>query len=329
MQQKNSLATILPQRRLQGAKKTGSCPNIAQPDGKLRQTQNFEGHTPKSPVCWQEKSSSVLIFYGFGMVSIDALFLLKGIAVPLWFALVWSAEYAQNLRLLFSQRALARWGRNIGLALLNVAAGPAIVILTRLATQNTLDWRPEISAPFSAMEAICEILFLDFAIYVWHAMNHQIPFLWRFHQVHHLDGDLDSTTALRFHIGEVLLSAFFRAGIIILFDIGLATVILAEICLQFFTIFHHSKLNLPRFVSRPLGWLIIVPEMHRVHHNEPPHDTNSNYGNILSVWDRLFGTFNSPTPERQIKFGIAGKADRGFVKLMLYPFADFPKSTQK
>jgi len=161
---------------------------------------------------------------------------------------------------------------------------------------------------------------LDFLIFWWHRANHELPLLWRFHVVHHLDRTLDTTSAVRFHFGEVLLSAVARAAAIVVLAFPLASVLVFETLLLAAAIFHHSNLRLPPRLEAALSRLVITPSIHWVHHRPVRADTDSNYGTVLSVWDRLFAT-RSPTRRRPDQpIGVEGQAELTLPALLLRPF---------
>ena len=167
---------------------------------------------------------------------------------------------------------------------------------------------------------VADIILLDLWIYAWHQVNHRIPLLWRFHEIHHLDEFLDATSAVRFHAGEVLISAFVRAPVIIVLDMPLASVLAFETLVLMAAVFQHSNLRLPIRLERALALVIITPSIHWVHHHAVRQDTDSNYGTILSLWDRLFGTL-SPTPRTpELTIGVERLHDNAFWTLMLRPF---------
>ena len=213
--------------------------------------------------------------------------------------------------------------RNLGLWLVVAAASPlAVLPISLLATEHTLGWR---AAGWAGgwtgwPGLLLDLLILDLLIYWWHRANHEIPFLWRFHAVHHLDRFLDTSSALRFHVGEVLLSAGARALAIVLLDLPLASVLAFETLVLLSAIFHHSNLALPAKLERRLARLIVTPSIHWVHHHAVRRDTDSNYGAILSVWDPLFGS-RSPTRRRpDMPIGVEGAAEETLPRLLLRPF---------
>lgn len=150
------------------------------------------------------------------------------------------------------------------------------------------------------------VLTLDLWTYWWHRANHRIPFLWRFHRMHHSDPAMDVTTATRFHLGEIALSTVARLGIIPLVGIPLRVVVGYELILLLSTQFHHSNIALPAGIDRILRAVIVSPNMHRVHHSIERVETDSNYSSVLSVWDRLFRSYRAKPDYRQIRFGVEG-----------------------
>ena len=135
------------------------------------------------------------------------------------------------------------------------------------------------------------ILVLDLAIYLQHVMFHAVPGLWRLHRMHHADLEFDATTGLRFHPLEIVLSMGIKLSVIAALGPPAVAVLLFEVLLNATAMFNHGNVRLPVNVDRLLRWLIVTPDMHRVHHSSDPRETNSNYGFSLSWWDRLLGTY--------------------------------------
>jgi sterol desaturase/sphingolipid hydroxylase (fatty acid hydroxylase superfamily) len=214
---------------------------------------------------------------------------------------------------------LARIGRNLSLAGLNAIMSPLVVVpLSAFAAQWAIDWRP---AWWSGGAGLAiDILLLDCWIYWWHRANHRIPFLWRFHEIHHLDDTLDATSAVRFHFGEVFLSALVRSMLIFALDVPLTSVVVFETLLFFATVFHHSNMRLPEAIEVPLSWLIVTPSIHWVHHHAIQRDTDSNYSTLLSIWDRLFGSRSSTARTPGMPIGVEGQNDRPLARLIVRPF---------
>ncbi len=159
------------------------------------------------------------------------------------------------------------------------------------------------------IETPIAILLFDGWMYLWHRANHVIPFLWRFHRMHHTDYEMDVTTATRFHTGELILSSVLRLVLIPLLGLNLWQVVLYEVILLPVIQFHHSNVNLPERWDRCLRVLIVSPNMHRVHHSCFQPETDSNFSSIFSVWDRLAHTFRWREDARTIELGLSEFGD--------------------
>lgn len=208
---------------------------------------------------------------------------------------------------------------NAGLWLLNAAMAPLIVMpMTLLATQYAWMWRPEWWAGWSGL--LLDIVVLDAAIYGWHRANHRVAFLWRFHRIHHLDEFLDVTSAVRFHFGEVILSAVARAVFILLVGFPLLSVVVFEVLVLLIPAFSHSNLRLPAAVERVVSMFIVTPSIHWVHHHAVSEHTDSNYATILSFWDKLFGSRSAWQREPAMKIGVANEHELSFRELLTAPF---------
>jgi len=156
------------------------------------------------------------------------------------------------------------------------------------------------------VEVLAGFLLLDLAFYYWHRLNHCFPFLWRFHNVHHIDPTLDVTTGFRFHFGEVLFSAGFRVVQISLLGVSVWTFAFYELCFQANTLFHHSNVRLPIRWERKLNKLLVTPRMHGIHHSQIRDETNSNYSVVLPWWDLLHRTLGLNIPQSSIVIGVPG-----------------------
>ena len=152
---------------------------------------------------------------------------------------------------------------------------------------------------------VAGFLLLDLSFYYWHRLNHRWAPLWRFHNVHHVDPDLDVSTALRFHFGEVLLSAAFRAAQVLLIGPAVSAYLAYELVFQANTLFHHSNVRLPLRVERALSWVLVSPRMHGIHHSDVRAETDSNYSVVFPWWDRLHATLVLGVPQRAITVGRA------------------------
>jgi sterol desaturase/sphingolipid hydroxylase (fatty acid hydroxylase superfamily) len=143
----------------------------------------------------------------------------------------------------------------------------------------------------SAAEVIASFLVLDLATYLQHRLFHGVPILWRLHRMHHADLDVDATTGNRFHPIEILLSMAIKFGVIAGVGAPMLSVLLFEILLNATSLFNHANLRIPRWLEPGLRWIVVTPDMHRVHHSIHRDETDSNYGFNLPIWDRLFGTY--------------------------------------
>ncbi len=217
-----------------------------------------------------------------------------------------------------------RWCRNLGLAALNaVLAATVVVPITVFAASTAPAWRPAALQGLGGLAL--DIVLLDLWLYAWHRANHVLPFLWRFHQVHHLDQQLDATTALRFHAGEVFLSSVLRALVMVALALPLSSVLVFEVAVALFAIFHHSNLKLPARLHRALSWFVVTPSIHWVHHHAVRADTDSSYATLLSVWDRLFGSARRTPRTPGMRLGVEGEVDQTWGRLLLRPFVPDPR----
>ena len=242
----------------------------------------------------------------------------KSLAVGFWLLALFVGE-----RLAPAVERRGGWPRilrNAGLWLCNAGLSLAIIIpLSQWASGSALDWRPDVLPGW--VHLVIDLVMLDFLIYWWHRANHRVPLLWRFHEVHHLDEFLDVSSSVRFHFGEVLLSAGFRALIVILLDVPVTSVLAFEAAVLMAAAFHHSNLRLPTGLERALSHLVITPSIHWIHHHAVRRDTDSNYGTILSLWDGLFGSRSGTQRTHDLPIGVEQAHDVGLVRLLLKPFA--------
>ena len=141
------------------------------------------------------------------------------------------------------------------------------------------------------LNILLTVVALDFVLYLQHVMFHAIPLLWRFHMMHHADLDCDVTTGVRFHPVEVVLSMVIKLGAVLLLGAAPVGVLVFEIVLNATSMFNHSNIWMPVVVDRALRWMIVTPDMHRIHHSVLPQETNSNFGFNLPWWDRLLGSY--------------------------------------
>ncbi|MGB3165212.1 MAG: sterol desaturase family protein [Alteraurantiacibacter sp.] len=161
------------------------------------------------------------------------------------------------------------------------------------------------------------LLALDLALYLQHRATHVVPILWRLHRVHHTDRDFDVTTGARFHPVEIVLSMVWKVGVVAALGAPPLAVFVFETGFALFTIWTHSNLSLPTPFDRAVRRVLVTPDMHRVHHSVCMRETNSNYGTVLSGWDRLFGTYRAATqkPPRTMPIGLEEWQDERPAKL--------------
>lgn len=173
------------------------------------------------------------------------------------------------------------------------------------------------------LRILLSILLLDYTLYIWHVLTHKVPFLWRFHLVHHVDLDLDASTALRFHFGELALSVPWRAVQIVAIGVSPLSFLVWQTMLTVSILFHHSNVELPLRLERFLNLFLVTPRMHGIHHSMREEETNSNWSSGLSFWDRLHGTLRADIPQQAITIGVPAygdPADVTFPKLLSMPF---------
>ena len=168
--------------------------------------------------------------------------------------------------------------------------------------------------PAAAKLVLVFVLF-DIWMYFWHMANHRIGFFWRFHRAHHSDTEMDTTTALRFHPGELVLSTFFRLPVILLIGMSFSQLVLFEVLLNVSTLFHHSNLAVPEKWDRMLRTVMVTPNMHRVHHSVELSETNSNFTSLLSVWDRVFRSFRTRKDTHTITIGLPSFRETKYQRL--------------
>lgn len=146
--------------------------------------------------------------------------------------------------------------------------------------------------PFWVETLVTAVVF-DFLIWGQHVISHRVPLLWRFHKMHHVDRDIDVTTALRFHPVEIGLSMAYKVAWIFILGPTALGIFLFEVLLNGTAMFNHANVRLPIWLDRTLRWVLVTPDVHRVHHSVDEAETNSNYGFCLSIWDRLFRTYQA------------------------------------
>jgi len=230
------------------------------------------------------------------------------------------------------RRRRERWPANLGMTLLNgllagsIPLGPLGAALLAEREGSGL-FRLLHTPPLLA--AVAGFLLLDGAIYLQHVAFHALPLFWRLHRMHHADTELDVTTGGRFHTFEILLSALYKMAVIAAWGIPAASVVVFEIVLNLTSMFNHANLALPQRLERPLRWIVVTPDMHRIHHSLHAEETNSNFGFNLPWWDRLFGTYRAHPREGHTRMPLGleyfrGEEGRRFFAMWLIPFRTPP-----
>lgn len=208
--------------------------------------------------------------------------------------------------------------RNFGLWALFLIASPLLTFpLSALAAAHPLWPREGVTA--APLLAAVDLVLLDLWTYFQHRAYHEVPALWRLHAPHHFDEHLDTTTAGRFHVGEILASAALRLPLIMALAVPVAHVVAYDALLMAAALFHHSNIRLPARAERNLSRLVVTPAIHWVHHHAKRADTDSNYGGVLSVWDPIFGTRSRTPRQPSMKIGVEGEHDRPLWVLLMHP----------
>ncbi len=201
-----------------------------------------------------------------------------------------------------------RNARNLAVAALSAAAiqlaeKPITQPLTGLVERRRWGLLKRLSLPVW-LEVPLAVALLDYTLYLWHVLVHQVPFLWRFHQPHHVDLDLDASTALRFHFAEMVASVPWRAAQVVVIGVSPLALSVWQTATLVEILFHHSNVELPVEVERWLCRLIVTPRMHGIHHSVVPEETGSNWSSGLTVWDWLHGTLRLNVPQDAITIGV-------------------------
>ena len=240
---------------------------------------------------------------------------------------VW--EFIAPRRALTVSKAL-RWANNLGLVffnsfLLRLVLPTAAVGVAAFATEQGWGLFNFYHVPLW-LAVIASVVIMDFIIWLQHVMVHAVPLLWRLHRMHHADLDYDFTTGARFHPLEIFLSMGIKFAVIVLLGPPVVAVVIFEILLNATAMFNHGNVRLPLKLDRMLRWVLVTPDMHRVHHSVEDDEANSNFGFSLPWWDRLFGTYRDQprAGHEQMNIGIRKYRDTKDVTwlpgMLLLPF---------
>lgn len=228
------------------------------------------------------------------------------VALGTFGVLVW-LENRRPLRNSVESKVI-RNGRNLAVAglaaaALQLAEKPVAVPLAKLVERRNLGLLKIVRLP-KLLETIFAVALLDYTLYIWHILTHRIPFLWRFHLVHHVDLDLDASTAIRFHFGELIISVLWRALQILTIGVSPTSFAAWQLFLFPEILFHHSNVKLPFELERKLGKFIVTPRLHGIHHSTVRSETDSNWSSGLTVWDWLHGTLKTNISQAEIVIGV-------------------------
>lgn len=256
----------------------------------------------------------------------DVLIRLSGFLGVLSLMAVW--EFLAPLRPL-SVPKLRRWGANLAIVGLDALLirllfsgglmGVAVVAAQqRWGLLNSLGWA-------SWVNVLIAIVVLDCTLYLQHVLFHTVPAFWRLHMMHHSDLDCDATTGVRFHPGEVALSTLIKVVVVVVIGAAPVAVLSFEVLLNATSIFNHSNVRMPFRMEGLLRWIVVTPNMHRIHHSVVLTETNSNFGFNLPWWDRLFGTYRADPArgQRGMTLGLQQFRDPArltFVRMLALPF---------
>ena len=247
-----------------------------------------------------------------------AVRLLRGVLMVMATALV-CVEIVRPLRPRQREPKLRRIPRNaligsLGAAAVQLCEQPIVLPLARYTARRHWGLLPRLRLP-APLDTALALLALDYTLYLWHILVHRVPWLWRFHRVHHADLDLDASTAVRFHFGELIASVPWRSAQVMLIGVDARTLQLWQTLTLMSVVFHHSNARLAEHVEQRLGYLVVTPRMHGIHHSQASEHMNSNWSSGLSLWDRLHGTLRVDVPQDAIAIGVGALDDPEAVTL--------------
>jgi sterol desaturase/sphingolipid hydroxylase (fatty acid hydroxylase superfamily) len=224
----------------------------------------------------------------------DVEILIRTAAFALVFAAMALWEIAAPRRILAAGR-MPRWPSNLGILIVDALAVRILIPTAAVGAALFAAGRGwgllHLAGLRLSIAALVGFLVLDLVIYGQHVVFHKVPVLWRLHRMHHADLDIDVTTGVRFHPFEILISMLIKIATVITFGIPVVAVLLFEVVLNATSMFNHANVSMPAGLDRVLRWLLVTPDMHRVHHSILRAETDSNFGFNLPWWDRLFGTY--------------------------------------
>lgn len=243
-------------------------------------------------------------------------------------ALLW-LERRRPLRHSSIEPKLTRDARNLavaalGAAALQIAERPVVEPLTRLAERRRWGLLKRVRLPLW-LEVTLAVALLDYTLYLWHVLTHRAPFLWRFHVAHHADLEMDTSTALRFHFGELALSVPWRAAQVAVIGVSPLALSVWQTLVLLSIMFHHSNVRLPIETETWLNRFVVTPRMHGIHHSNVSEESNSNWSSGLTVWDWLHGTLRLNVPQDEVVIGVPTYREPeevGLLKVLEMPFVE-------
>ena len=222
-----------------------------------------------------------------------------------------------------------RWPNNLGVVAVNTVLVRVLLPSTAVGIALLAEARGfglfNMTAIPAWLSVLASAIVLDLAIYLQHVLFHAAPALWRLHRMHHADLEIDVSTGLRFHPIEILLSMLIKFAVVAALGAPALSVLIFEVVLNATSMFNHGNVRIPLGIDRVLRWLVVTPDMHRVHHSIVARETKSNFGFNLPWWDRLFGTYRAqPTAGHQgMTIGIEQfrePRELGLDRMLLQPF---------
>jgi sterol desaturase/sphingolipid hydroxylase (fatty acid hydroxylase superfamily) len=252
---------------------------------------------------------------------------LGGLVIAGAFALLWFAERKRPLRRRVEPEGVHH-GRNAAVAALaaatvQLAEMPVVAPLATFGVRRR--WGLLGHMPHGWLRTVLSLVLLDYSLYLWHVLTHRTAALWRFHAVHHVDLDLDASTAVRFHFGELTLSVPWRAAQVALIGVSPRDLRLWQQALLVSVLFHHSNLRLPPRIEGVLSAFVMTPRLHGIHHSDEQAVRDSNWSSGLTIWDYLHGTLRTDVPQDAITIGVAGYEhpdDVTLPRILEMPFTD-------
>ena len=197
----------------------------------------------------------------------------------------------------------------LGAVALRLAERPCVAPLAALVERRRWGVLKQLPLP-AWLDAPLALILMDYTLYLWHVLTHRVAWLWRFHLVHHVDRDLTASTALRFHVGELLLSVPWRAMQVAAIGVSPGPLRLWQTMLLLSILFHHSNLRLPPELERRLARVIMTPRLHGIHHSAVRRERDANWSSGLTLWDRLHGTLELDVPQDAITIGVPSYQER-------------------